>query len=102
VGRYDVDMVRTVVKGYPRGEERVSFALDRKSHLPRQVIYHTVVFGKEYTGGVPLSDYSDVNGIQMPGKVDGKRWAFQLNVDYNEQIFEQPPSREAGIEAWKK
>jgi hypothetical protein len=102
VGRHAVDIVRTVVKGYPRGEEIVSFALDRKSHLPREVIYHTLTFGKEYTGAVPLTDYSAINGIQMPGKVYTDRPGFQLNVDYNERIFEQPPSREAGIEAWKK
>jgi hypothetical protein len=102
VGRHAVDIVRTILKGNGGVEERVSFALDRESHLPRQVIYHTITFGKEYTGAVPLSDYSEVNGIQMPSKVYGKRWVFQLNVDYNERVFEQPPSREAGIEAWKK
>lgn len=102
VGGHDVDIVRTVLKGYRGGNDKVSFALDRESHLPRQVIYHTISFGKEYAGGVPLAEYSDVNGIQMPSKVYGKRWAFQLNVDYNERIFEQPPSREAGIDAWKK
>lgn len=102
VGRHAVDIVHTVLKGDRGVEEKVSFALDRESHLPRQVIYHTITFGKEYTGAVPLSDYTAINGIQMPSKVYGKRWVFDLNVDYNERIFEQPPSREAGIDAWKK
>ena len=79
----------------------MSFALDRKSHLPRQVIYHTLTFGKEYVGAVPLSDYVALNGIQMPGKVRRDRMIYQFNVDYNQQVFEQPPSRAAGIDAWK-
>jgi hypothetical protein len=102
VGRHAVDIVRTVVREYPKGEESVSFALDRKSHLPRKVIYHTVVFGKEYSGGLRLSDYAELNGIQMPGKVGRDRTIYQFNVDYNQQVFEVPPSREAGIDAWKK
>lgn len=101
VGGHAVDIVRTVVRGYPKGEETVSFALDRKSHLPRQVIYHTVSFGKEYSGGVSLSDYAAINGVQMPGKVGRDRTIYQFNVDYNQQIFERAPSREAGIDAWK-
>jgi hypothetical protein len=101
VGRHAVDIVRTVVRAYPKGEETVSFALDRKSHLPRQVIYHTVTFGKEYSGGVSLSDYTSVSGVQMPGKVGSDRPIYQFNVDYNQRVFEQPPSLEAGIDAWK-
>lgn len=102
VGRHDVDIVRTVVREYPQGEESVSFALDRKSHLPRKVIYHTVTFGKEYSGGVTLSDYAELHGVQMPGKVGRDRTIYQFNVDYNPQVFELAPSREAGIDAWKK
>jgi len=49
-----------------------------------------------------METYTAINGIQMPSKVYDKRWVFQLNVDYNQQVFEQPPSRAAGIEAWKK
>jgi len=102
VGRHAVDIVHTVVEGFRGANNKVSFALDRETHLPRQVIYHTMSFGKEYSGGVPLADYAAINGIQMPGKVYNQRTVFRLNVDYNERIFEDPPSREAGIEAWKK
>jgi len=102
VSRHTVDIVHTVVKEYPKGEEKVSFALDRKSHLPLQVIYHTVTFGKEYSGGVPLSDYAEINGIQMPTKVYGYKTNYQFNVLYNQRVFEEPPSLKAGIEAWKK
>jgi hypothetical protein len=102
IGRHKVDVVRTIVKAYPNGEERVAFALDRKSHLPRQVIYYSVRLGKEYSGAVSLSDYVGINGIQMPTKVRGIKTSYQFNVQYDEQIFEQAPSFEAGIDAWKK
>jgi hypothetical protein len=102
VGRHGVDIVHTVLKGDRGIEEKVSFALDRESHLPRQVIYHTITLGKEYTGATPVSDYVDINGIQIPGKIYDARITVQLNVLYNQQVFEQPPSRAAGIEAWKK
>jgi hypothetical protein len=102
VGGREVDIVHTVVKEYPKGEERVSFALDRKTHLPRQVIYHTSTFGREYSGGVPLSDYAEINGIQMPTRVYGYKTSYQFNVEYDERVFERPPSVEAGVDAWKK
>src|SRR4030095_1773488 len=102
VDGHAVDIVRTIVKEFPNGDEKVAFALDRQSHLPVKVIYHTVVFGKEYTGGVSLSDYAPVNAIQMPAKTYGTRTTFQLNVEYNPTIFEQAPNPQLGIEAWKK
>ena len=101
VGGHSVDIVRTVVREYPNGEEMVSFALDRKTHLPRQVISHKVISGKEYSGGVSLSDYAAINGVQMPNKVGRDRTIYQFNVDYNQQVFERAPSRKAGIDAWK-
>jgi hypothetical protein len=101
VGWHAVDIVRTVVREYPKREEAVSFALDRKSHLPRKVIYHTVSLGQETSGGPSLSDYVSINGVQMPGKVGRDRTNYQLNVDYNPQVFELPPQRDAGIDAWK-
>ena len=100
-GGQDVDIVRTVVREYPQGEANVSFALDRKTHLPRQVIYHKVISGKEYSGGVSLLEYAAISGVQMPGKVGRDRTIYQFNVDYNQQVFEVAPSRKAGIDAWK-
>ncbi|MEK6283101.1 MAG: hypothetical protein AABN95_22315 [Acidobacteriota bacterium] len=102
VGGRDVDIVQTTVHEYPKGPDRVAFALDRKTHLPLQVIYYAVVRGEEYSGGLRLSDYAEVNGIQMPGKVGRLKTSYQINVEYDESVFEQPPSFSAGIEAWKK
>ena len=102
VAGHSVDIIQTVVKEFPRGEEKITFVLDRKSHLPLQVIHHTITFGQEYTGGPRLSGYTEVNGIQMPARVDGFNTSYQFNVEYDPRVFEQPPSAQAGIEAWKK
>jgi hypothetical protein len=106
VGRKSVDVVQTIVKGYPtrdgKNEKRIAFALDQKTHLPLQVIYKTVTFGQEYTGAVPLSDYVDINGIQMPSKEYGLKTTYQFNVDYDEQIFLREPNIAAGILQWMK
>lgn len=104
-GRKSVDIVQTIVKGPTRGgknEERIAFALDQKTHLPLQLIFYTVTFGQEYSGAVPLSDYVDVDGIQMPSKVYGLKTTYRLNVDYDEQIFMREPNIEAGILQWMK
>lgn len=101
-----VDLVQTIVKGYPTkdgtDERRIAFALDQKTHLPSRVIYYTVTFGKEYSGGPRLSDYVDVAGIQMPSKVYGLKLVYQINVDYDEQIFIREPNVAAGIKQWSK
>ena len=101
-----VDIVQTIVKGYPTkdgtDEQRVGFALDRKTHLPLKVIYYAVLSGKEHSGGIALSDYVDVGGIQLPSKIYGLRSSYQINVDYDEQIFTRDPNPEAGIKQWVK
>jgi hypothetical protein len=102
LGDREVDFVETTVLNFPSNEQKVEFALDRKSHLPLRVIYYWVINGKELSGGVSLSDYMDVDGIKMPAKVGVVRSKYQLNVEYDVRIFEQPPSLTAGIEAWKK
>jgi len=104
-GRKAVDIVQTIVKGPTRGgknEERFAFALDQKTHLPLQVITYTVTFGQEYSGAVPLSDYVDVDGIQMPSKVYGLKTTYRINVDYDEQIFLREPNISAGITQWMR
>jgi hypothetical protein len=89
-----VDVVQTVVDG-----TRVDFYLDRESHLPLKIS-----FGTYY---VTFSDYREVDDIQMPRRVSymGSGWIltnYQLNVAYDEAIFERPPSIEAGPEAWRR
>ena len=102
-----VRLVQTVVKGYPTKDKtdeiRIGFALDQKTNLPVQVIYyHRAVSGREFTGKVRLSDYVDVSGIKMPSKVNGLKSSYQINVEYDEQIFVREPNVGAGIQQWMK
>lgn len=101
VGPRSVDIVQTMVEG-----ERVDFALDRETHLPVGVSYYDVVKGKTYINVQRFSDYVDIGGIKVPQTVEydnGSKYkaAFQFNVEYNENIFINPPPIEAGPEAWK-
>ena len=101
-----VDVVQTIIKGYPTrdgtNEERLAFALDQETHLPVMLIYTTVTFGKEYTGEVPLTDYVEVAGIQVPSKVYDLRTTYQINVDYDDNVFIREPNVAAGIKQWEK
>lgn len=95
-----VDIVETKVKELP--EDKVEFALDRKTHLPLKVTYFWTTNNRQFSGGVDLKDYVDVAAIKMPSKVGKMRARYQINVEYNPQIFEQIPSRDAGMYAWKR
>ncbi|MER3453502.1 MAG: hypothetical protein C4344_07780 [Acidimicrobiia bacterium] len=95
-----MDIVQTVVDG-----ERVDFYLDRESHLPLKISFPAA--DERGTYYVTFSDYREVDGIQMPRRVSymGGGWIltnYQLNVAYDEAIFERPPSIEAGPEAWHR
>ena len=101
IGPRLVDIVQTVVEG-----ERVDFAFDPKTHLPVKVSYYDIVNGKTYINEQSFSDYTKVSGIQLPQMIvygDGSKYKarFQLNVEYDEKIFDNPPPIEAGPEAWR-
>jgi hypothetical protein len=94
-----VNVVKTLVDG-----KQVDYYLDRESHLPLKVAFPAADDRGTYY--VAFSDYKAVDGIQMPQRVSylGSDWlstSYQLNVTYNEQIFERPPTIEAGPQAWK-
>ena len=101
------DVVETIVDF-----ERVNFYFDRKTQLPVRIVnfYAGEISEKTYTVEFDLGDYAEVNGIQMPQKVettgsfvaDGTKYVKQqINVAYDKSLFESPPSLEAGAEAWK-
>jgi hypothetical protein len=101
---------------------RVAFALDRTTHLPivlrtyrwidRMVLRNgRMVPSGEKVEAVSiywLKDYHEVNGIMLPGKISvednhsWEEWEYQVNPDYDERLFQQPPAIEDGPEAWKK
>ena len=55
---------------------------------------------------ISFSNYTDVNGLKVPSKVtyeDGIDYevSFQFNVTYDPGVLVNPPTIEAGPEAWR-
>jgi len=112
VGGKLMDVVETRLRDAESGlDERMDFVVEPESLLVYRVV--------RYYKGKPLSfycfdDYAAADGIQMPrrmGDIDYPLWnkecrypyalKTQFNVEYDEKLFERPPSVEAGAEAWK-
>jgi hypothetical protein len=88
-------------------DEKVEFYLDQHTHLAARVAFTTKTEYGDYVEAIRLDDYREVAGIQMPHKVrwgddEENRTSYQINVDYDESIFERPPTIDMGPEAWKK
>ncbi|HEV2802563.1 MAG TPA: hypothetical protein VGW12_18975 [Pyrinomonadaceae bacterium] len=100
VGGRRVDVVRVMA-----GDRPVDYYLDRKTHLPLKVALISKQSGAVYFYRT-FSDYAPVDGIQMPRTVnvdgDGRLpISFRFNVDYDQQLFERPPSAAESADAWK-
>ncbi|HEY9401978.1 MAG TPA: hypothetical protein VIQ24_04755 [Pyrinomonadaceae bacterium] len=99
-GARPVDVVRTLVNG-----ERVDFVLDGKSYLPLEINHYYKFRGVESIHTEGMSDYVEVAGIKVPRKLTIQRYRYRvehhINVQYDESLFEHPPTIEAGAEAWK-
>lgn len=90
-------------------EVRADVYLDRKTHLPVRI----VIDGKAARGSGKgkmddiciLDDYADFSGILMPQRVNcgdqENRTSYQFNVDYDESIFEHPPTPDMKPDAWR-
>jgi hypothetical protein len=110
IGRRKVDVVHTRLKddveGYLPEDLYIDFSIDRETHLPAKVSYSRMKIGEKgpWTE-VTLSEYVDVNGIKVPSKIsiegETNRVVVQLNVDYDEGIFSNPPSIADGPGAWR-
>lgn len=105
-----IDVVHTMlqdnVSGFLPEDRYIDFAFARTTHLPVRVSYYHVRGGERVLDLTEyLSDYTEVNGIKFPQqrKVEGSidRIKIQINVEYNEDIFNKPPLVQAGAEAWK-
>jgi hypothetical protein len=93
-------VVRTRFEG-----RTVDFYLDRGTRLPLKVALVDESNGKEYMYQT-LSDYATIDGIELPLKVDTRGSgnlpnSYQLNVEYDEQLFEHPPSALSRPDAWR-
>jgi hypothetical protein len=86
---------------------RLDFVIDTKTYLPKQ----WTAYGDDgRSSTVLLQKYVPVDGIMMPSHMvlrssDGDmtyNYSYQMNVDYDESIFQTVPAQERGPEAWKK
>jgi hypothetical protein len=109
IDKEQLDVVETHLYDSTIGiDERLDFAVEPETLLVRWVV--------RYYNGKPLfyyyfDRYTTVEGIQMPLRYGDQRnftekkyfipLKFELNVKYNEQLFEKPPTVEAGSGAWK-
>jgi hypothetical protein len=91
-------------------EVRADFYLDRKTHLPARIVIDSRAARGSGKGSMDyvcrLDDYANVAGIQMPQIVNcgdkENQTTYQFNVDYDEAIFERPPtSADAEPDAWR-
>lgn len=109
IGLKHVDVVQTDVDGW-----RVDYYLDSSTHLPSKVVYGYSKISRErgkMNREVRLDEYSETNGIMMPHKLmysftDGpekseQRVRYELNVQYDEQIFERAPTPGTKPDAWR-
>jgi hypothetical protein len=84
----------------------VKYTLDKLTHLPLQF---EMYIQPEHEGVLPIDfvDYFEVDGIKFPRTVRyGPKTAFfaqsyLLNVEYDKQLFDHPPSIEDGPDAWR-
>lgn len=114
----EVTALHTKVDAYGR-RYRVVFFFDPQTHLPLKVGFRDLdgplplrdpqdlTSLANYYAWVSLADYVNVDGIQMPSRVGHEERpatsprSFQMNVAYDEGVFERPPSIEAGPDAWR-
>jgi hypothetical protein len=105
-----LDVVETDVDGW-----RVDYYLNSTTHLPLKVVYgYSKIERAEGVMNriVRLEDYKEVGGIMMPHRLifsftDGpeksdQRATYEINVDYDEAIFEHPPTPGMKPNAWRR
>ncbi|MFN0141770.1 MAG: hypothetical protein ACKVQW_16980 [Pyrinomonadaceae bacterium] len=91
------------------GRNRYEYFLDPKTNLPNKIniitCFPELRVCNEDT--LYLSDYIETSGVKLPqvvsrGKGDNKRTTYQVNVAFNQKIFDSPPSIAAGPGAWQQ
>jgi hypothetical protein len=109
IGLKRVDVVETDVDGW-----RVDYYLDARTHLPIKVASAQSKISRaegKLNREVSLDDYAEVDGIMMPQKLtvnivgivkSHQRAKYELNVDYDERIFERAPIPGMKPDAWRR
>jgi hypothetical protein len=105
-----VDIVHTVLRtqipGFTDQRRYIDFAFDRHSHLPIRVTYFHKQDEKEVVDLVEnFSEYHEINGIKFPRKAEisgtVEEIRIKVNEEYNQDLFQTPPSVAAGLGAWR-
>ena len=112
VGKQKLDVIETDFTTLEKYRNwRLDFYIDPES-LVVQGVEHYGDDGKSYSF-YSFGRYTTVDGIQVPleyvdvyrvselNKASLTPLTFQFNVDYDQKVFERPPSAEAGPDAWK-
>jgi len=110
IGLKRVDVVEMDVDGW-----RVDYYLDSKTRLPVRVMFGLSYLERakgKMNRVVDMSDYAAVDGIMMPHKLiytfsDGperseQRAKYEINVEYDEQVFERPPTPKMTPDSWRR
>ena len=95
IGLKGVDVLHTRFQN-----KRIDYFLDRKTHLPIRI---AVFYGRDdrATLSVDISDYVNVSGIKMPTKQKKGTIQFQINPEFDNEIFNVPPTLEKGPYGWR-
>lgn len=111
LGLKRVNVIETDTAGW-----RVDYFLDPKTHLPVRITYGYSLTERargEMNHEVGLEDYVEIDGVMMPHRLTqsltfngAKRgWqeqaTYELNPDYDEQIFEKAPTPKMVPQAWR-
>jgi hypothetical protein len=91
-------------------EQTFEYYLDRQTNLPVRVVVKTPTpFGVHETD-YRLSNYAEVAGLQLPRTVTRNFGLgtfkqvieYQINVEYDPEIFRNPPSLQGGPKGWQR
>ena len=110
-----LDVVETRIKDEETGYvDRIDFAIEPESLVVFRVYeYGGKIDRKEPLGVVCFDNYQVVDGIQMPqasyerifDKLTDKCYfrplSVKINVEYDKNLFERPPTVDAGSDDWK-
>ena len=108
IGGKKFEVIETIIDD--QRSVRADFYLDRETHLPARIVIDSRAARGSGKGSMDyvcrLDDYANVGGIQMPQIVNcgdkENQTTYQFNVDYDEAIFERPPtSADAKPDAWR-
>jgi hypothetical protein len=109
IGLKRVDVIEVEAKDW-----RVDYYIDPKTHLPLRVVLPNGL--RAHDRGdmnhiIALDDYAAVDNVMMPHKATHtfttnpeklvERLKFEINANYDPQVFEQAPTTRTSAEAWR-